>query len=378
MKRLSGATLLLLLSPFVALAAQERLPFSDGRWEFRGDSTVVDTLDGRESLRLVSGFAYRRDVRLQDGTIDLEVMLTRKRSFVYVSFRMASDREYEEFYLRPHKSGLPDAVQYAPVWQGQSAWQLYHGPEGTAAPELPLNAWTQLRIVVSGDRAALFVGDTLQPVLVSRLAHPSRPGYLSLGSFLPAGSKVTGPVARFSRVRVRPGVVAWDFPEAPPPVSPPGVIGRWILGAPFAPPDSGISSLGLLPPPALAPGRTVAADARGLVALHALVQLPAQGRSAAGVVAAITVHADAGGSRRLDLGFSDIATVFVNGQPLARLDASYSYQGRREGVISFDQATLFLPLKRGPNEVRIVVTDSFGGWGLMGRFPDMRGLRITP
>lgn len=370
--------MLLLLSPFAAAAAQESLPFSDGRWEFRGDSTVVDTLDGREALRLVSGFAYRRDVRLQDGTIDLEVMLTRKRSFVYVSFRMASDSEYEEFYLRPHKSGLPDAVQYAPVRQGESGWQLHHGPGGTAAPELPLNEWTHLRIVVSGERAALFVGDTLRPVLVSHLAHPSRPGYLSLGSFLPAGSKVTGPVARFARVRVRPGVVTWDFPDTPPPATPAGAVRNWSLGQPFVPPDSGISSLASLPSHARATGKTVSADARGLVALHALVQLPAQGRGTVGIVAGITVHADAAGPRRLDLGFSDIATVFVNGQPMARLDASYSYQGRREGVISFDQATLFLPLQRGPNEVRIVVTDSFGGWGLMGRFPDMRGLRLTP
>ena len=44
----------------------------------------------------------------------MDVKVTRRRSFVYVTFRMEDEQEYEELYLRPHKSGLPDAVQYAP------------------------------------------------------------------------------------------------------------------------------------------------------------------------------------------------------------------------------------------------------------------------
>lgn len=92
------------------------------------------------------GRATRRDVRLQDGTIDVDVMVTNRRSFVYVGFRMATDEHHEEFYLRPHKSNLPDAVQYAPVFQGRSAWQLYHGPSGTAATGLVPNVWTRVRV----------------------------------------------------------------------------------------------------------------------------------------------------------------------------------------------------------------------------------------
>ena len=48
----------------------------------------------------------------------------------------------------------------------------------------------------------------------------------------------------------------------------------------------------------------------------------------------------------------------------------------RDGVISFEQATVYLPLRAGRNIITVVVTDHFGGWGLMGRFPDMRGLTI--
>ncbi len=108
------------------------LPFDKG-WDLEGEGTTVVKEDGRDVLQMTTGFAHVRDVKFLDGTIDFEVQVTRRRSFVYVNFRAQSDAEHEEFYLRPHKSELPDAVQYAPVWQGRSAWQLYHGPGGTAA-----------------------------------------------------------------------------------------------------------------------------------------------------------------------------------------------------------------------------------------------------
>jgi hypothetical protein len=115
-------------------AASERpLPFTGSGWELRGDRTRLVQAEGRDVLEVETGFAFRRDVRFQDGAIDFDVQLTRRRSFVYVYFRQVADGEREEFYLRPHKSSLPDAVQYAPVWQNSSTWQLHHGPGGTAA-----------------------------------------------------------------------------------------------------------------------------------------------------------------------------------------------------------------------------------------------------
>ena len=130
------------------------LPFGDSRWELQGERTAIVKDGGRDVLQVETGFAHRRDVRFQDGTIDFDVQVSRRRSFVYVYFRAESDGEREEFYLRPHKSALPDALQYAPVWQGRSAWQLYHGPGGTAAVAFEPGVWTHVRIVVQGVRVA--------------------------------------------------------------------------------------------------------------------------------------------------------------------------------------------------------------------------------
>jgi hypothetical protein len=35
-------------------------------------------------------------------------------------------------------------------------------------------------------------------------------------------------------------------------------------------------------------------------------------------------------------------------------------------------------LTAGDNELAVIVADAFGGWGLMGRFPDPAGLELSP
>jgi hypothetical protein len=112
------------------------------------------------------------------------------------------------------------------------------------------------------------------------------------------------------------------------------------------------------------------------VPLHRHLRLPEKA-SAAAVVARVHVAAARAGVYPFELGFSDIATVFVNGRPVYRGDASYSFdRPRREGLIGFDQATLYLPLNAGDNELAVVVSDSFGGWGLLGRFVSSQGLTV--
>jgi hypothetical protein len=356
-----------------APGAERALPLGSG-WELQGDAAVASA-GGREELRVGSGQALRRDVSLQDGTIDFDVQLTGRRSFVYLYFRVRDDNEREEVYLRPHKSGLGDALQYAPVWQGQGAWQLYHGPGGTAPVEFDRAAPVHVRLVLSGRRAALFVGDMARPaLLIPALARTPEPGAIALRGFLPAGVPGEGPVARFSNVTVRPDV-AYDFgPPPPAPAVEPGSVRAWMVSPAF--PPSAFEAEPVLPAAGAAPWMRLEAEPGGLVALHRSVPLP-KGSRAGAAAARVWVRAPSAGVRAFDLGFSDTATVFLNGVPLFRGQAAYSYDApRREGLIGYDQARLYLPLVAGDNELVVVVGDSFGGWGIMGRFADARGLAV--
>ena len=150
---------------------------------------------------------------------------------------MAADRDHEEIYLRPHKSNLPDALQYSAVFRGNSGWQLYHGDGGTAVVDLPQGEWIHVRVVVQGEKAAVFVGDTEAPALViPRLARGTSGGFVGLRSFLPRGTDATHG-AHFANLEVRPGKVDFDFStvtETPPA---PGTITTWEISDAVAAPE---------------------------------------------------------------------------------------------------------------------------------------------
>jgi hypothetical protein len=46
--------------------------------------------------------------------------------------------------------------------------------------------------------------------------------------------------------------------------------------------------------------------------------------------------------------------------------------------VSGGPVTVFLPLEKGDNDLAVLVSDDFGGWGLMARFADSTGLEVTP
>ncbi len=360
----------------VVLAVLQSLPFAGGGWELKGDA-VVEAFEGRDTLRVGDGWAWRRDVKLEDGTIDFDLQMSRRRSFLYLAFRMQDDREYEEVYLRAHKSELPDAVQYAPVYQGQSAWQLHHGPGKTAAVRFEPGRWTPVRLVLKGNRAALFVGDLDRPALVvPHLARDPRPGFIALRAFAPPGTPGTETIARFANVRVQAGAPPVDLAalDVPLPPEEPARVRAWAIAGPLArTPADGVPR-----PPDLAPPlayRRVDAGPSGLVEMHRHVALP-EGSRELTAAARVLVRAAQAGTRAFDLGFSDRATVFLRGRPVFHGEASYSYAGRREGLIGFEQARLYLPLEAGDNELVVVLGDSFGGMGIMGRFPDGAGLAV--
>jgi hypothetical protein len=323
---------------------------------------------GRQALRLRNGVAVRPDVSLEDGSIDFDVGVTDHRSFVYIQFRQVADGENEEIYLRPHKTGLPDAIQYAPVFRGQSAWQLFHGPGNTARVSIPRNQWVHVRVVLKGQRAAFYLGDTTRPVMViPQLARPARAGAIALRAFTPAGGAPDGEfVAAYSNVVVRPGVVPATMPAAPDRPKPVNLVTSWQVSPAYVPPEGRLRALPaeLLGSRTSWPAHPVDDEGRLILDRHVARAGP-DSRSA--VVLRLVVPADRDTVRRLDLGFSDEYLLFVNSRPVSGGEAFYRFDNPRgEGVLHPGQSVAYLPLTRGDNEVLIVLLDVFGGWGIIG------------
>ncbi|MCA1557546.1 MAG: hypothetical protein LC731_03280, partial [Acidobacteria bacterium] len=146
---------LVLLTLFAVRANAQVVSFDSGRWEIEArESRVVDYM-GRRSLYLKGGVAVVKDSEFTDGTIEFDMAFTGERGFMGAVWRVQDFENYEEFYVRPHQSGNPDANQYQPVFNAMAAWQLYYG-DGYGAPvKYDFNQWTHIKIAVSGRQAEI-------------------------------------------------------------------------------------------------------------------------------------------------------------------------------------------------------------------------------
>jgi hypothetical protein len=372
--RTTLATALLICGFAPGVRADQALPFENGRWTLSGDAKI-ETYLGRTALTARRGAAVAEGVSFQDGTVELDMAVGTHRNFSMVYLRRAGEGEYEEFYFRTHKSELPDAIQYCPAWQGVGGWQLFHGPGYTARAAFARDQWIPIRIVLSGSRAAIFVGNAAEPQLVvHRLGRETRAGGIGLEALL---LNEDFPQARtaFSNVVLKPGVVPYDFSKAPvrDREAPAGLVKRWEISAPFVPAAGAIPSV-----PDAKGWQTVSAEPNGLVVFERYVKRSDDVERPA-VLARIVVESPVDGVRRFRIGYSDEVTVFLDGRPIFSGDAHYSHDNpRQEGLIGLFQGTVYLPLKKGRNELVLAIADVFGGWGVMGQFADPEGLRVTP
>ena len=127
--------------------------------------TRVESVDG-----MALGIA---DVELEEGVVELDLAVSPERGFHGVVWRVQDDENYESFFVRPHQVGNPDAIQYTPVFNGSSAWQLYHGDGFWAPVSFPLDDWFRIRVTFAGARAEVFVDDEIV-LAIGELKRPRR------------------------------------------------------------------------------------------------------------------------------------------------------------------------------------------------------------
>lgn len=84
-----------------------------------------------------------------------------------------------------------------------------------------------------------------------------------------------------------------------------------------------------------------------------------------------TIDADRDRVKRLLIGYSDDVSVFLNGKILYR---GRSAQGFRDpgflGIVNPENDAVYLPLKKGANELVLALSELGGGWGFICRLTD--------
>jgi len=349
----------LLSAAFILLPtiAQGRpvVDFEHDQWDM--DNAVVVEHLGRSSL---AGNALMKNVEFTDGVIEVDIAVSGARSYPGIVFRVQPGQSnYERFYVRPHRAGLyPDALQYVPAVNGVAGWQLYHGEGFTAGAILPRDEWIHLRMEIRGSQARVFLNGADKPALViHELKHGESKG--SIGLMGPRDG-----TAYFSNFRYEM-TDQLEFPDPPETVTPPGTLTDWEISRPFPTNQVDRSAYPHFFSIFHAGWRTVEAEASGLVNVSKYVEQPA--REPQCILARTVVRCDRKQDAHLLFGYSDDVTVFLNGKPIFSGISGYkSRDPSFVGVVGlFDM--VHLPLEKGLNEIFLMVSDVFGGWGFMCR-----------
>lgn len=352
------------------------VPPDSPRWTLEGKAKPAE-YQGRKSLFLDGGAATLKDFEMRDGVIDVDVATPANRGFFGIQFRIANDVNAEWIYLRQHKSGLPDAMQYTPVLNTGLNWQIYNGPGFTGAVDIPKDVWFHLRLEVVGAQAKLYVKDMDKPALVmDDLKSGVQKGQVAL-------AVLTG-ATYFSNFEVR---TTLDTPwERHPPPMPAGTLTKWSLSPSYDALARNLERPLSKPESSAIPWQDVEAEPPGFVVIYRYREAPHPVVSFQGdfskrlepqpgmkvIYAKTSIDSDRDQMKKLYIGYSDDVSVFLNGKILFRGRSAQNFRDPGFlGIVNPENDAVYLPLKKGKNELMLALSELGGGWGFICRLAEL-------
>jgi hypothetical protein len=360
------------LMPNVAVG-QAGVPLSPEAWIATDSIRFVPYL-GRPSLYINRGVAIVRGGSMENGILDLDVAASDTTNFLGVVFRATTPRFSNVLFLRPGASGTEEAVQYGPAFNSLGvAWQVYHGDGANAVADVPRNRWVHVRVELDGPVARLFVDTATAPTLVvPRLV-------ASGGAGLGVWAGAFGRGAYFSNIRYT--AAPHSTAAAPASSPPPGPIPGWEISSPIEAADFNPAAL---PPLGRLSWQPVEVEPEGFVLINRYREAPVGGvpRDSTGAVlidsvmtgkiadsrvvyARTTITSARDETRRMQYAYSNGVVIYLNGRPLAFAMNPGGLRGI--GVMARAGDAVYLPLKRGKNQIVFAVIECTGGWAFSAR-----------
>jgi len=353
------------------------VPPDASRWILEGQAKTAE-YQGRKCLFLNGGAATVKDLEMRDAIIDVDVATPASRGFFGIQFRISSDGANAEWvYLRQHKSGLPDALQYTPVLSTGLNWQIYNGPGFTGAVDIPKDSWFHLRLEVTGAQGKFYVTDMEKPALVmTDLKSGIQKGQVAL-------AVLTG-ATYFSNFEIRTMPDAtW---ERHLPAMPPGTLTKWSLSQSYDALERNLERPLRAEESDGIRWQDVEAEPPGFVVIYRFREAPHPRVSFANdfskrlepqpgmkvVYARTNIDSDRDQIKKLFIGYSDDVSVFLNGRILFRGRSAQNFRDPGFlGIVNPENDAVYLPLKKGSNELMLAVSELGGGWGFICRLADM-------
>lgn len=362
-----------LLAPAAAIAqdAPKSVSYGGHQWRVTARSAGVEQYLGRDTLALSGGRLWLDDVDFSDGVIEFDVAYEERQGFIGPIWRAENDRHFEEIYFRSHLSGKPDAVQYTPVENGNSAWQIFSDENALAAIDQKFGDWNHVKVVVKDDKADFYFNSNTPQLHIPDLKTDIGTGGVGLRV-----SGRGGMTAYFSNFAIRP--LATDdeiIGEAKEPHEiPEGLLTAWKISSVFSE-DIVVKKLTLPKDATNALTWTMLdVETNGIANISKTTSRLTDGGSTVFVRA--NIHSDRKQMKELRFGYSDRVRIYLNGKRVYSGDAGWTVRDYRFlGTVGFfDSAGL--DLERGDNDLMIAISETFGGWAWAGAIEDQSGITI--
>lgn len=351
-------TFLLFATLFKATA--QKIAMQPDHWDVGKQKASFTQRDGKDVIKLDRGIVWTKGIDFADGIIEADLSVNPERSLAGICFRGDEQGNAEMIYLRVPLSGRDDAIQYVPSFNNEANWQLY--PEHQANYIFPQTGWVHMKIVVSENTAQLFMDTVTKPVLIiSNLRTHNPSGKIGLTCLF---EETFANLTCTPMPRSAPTAVAIRKDE--------GLITQYQISQSYTI-DKQTKEVAY-PSTMKFNWKTVGTDEDGLLNISKYYvkqnSETYQSRSNDMVWLKNELVADEPITRRMNFDFSNRIWVFLNGQILYHSDHSFFLKGSLfNGSIekNFISDALYLPLKKGKNELLIGISAVANGWGIISK-----------
>jgi hypothetical protein len=327
------------------------VPFEGDLWTIEAkESRVLDYL-GRKSLYLKSGQAIVRGSNVLNGVIEFDIAFSNERGFSGEIWRVQNSTNYEEFYLRPHQSGNPDANQYTPVFDDEPGWQMYYGEEYSVPFKYVFNDWMHIKIGFSGSAAEVYLIDMESPALyIPELKRPAKSGAVGLESsnFAPA---------YFSNFSYQSSDnVILKGTSKPRKIASPNHLKSILVSEPFSEKNLAQKTQLMDSERGNLKWNQLDAELSGIFNLARVAKWAEEKNT---VFAKFQIESDRAQVKGLKFGFSDRIRVYLNGRLIfAGMDEYQSRDYRFLGTVGLYDI-LYLPFEQGNNEILFAISEDW-------------------
>jgi hypothetical protein len=147
--------------------------------------------------------------------------------FIGLVFGAKDIHNYELIYLSHGNSAGVGEIQYDPVMNGSTTWQIYHGPKYQAPATYLLGEWVKFTLEIQQNSVSVYVGDSIEPQLVIfNLQHGIVSGKIGVWGYSPT-------YIRNLSIEELQAVEGIDVPANIEKLKADGFVTDWLVSQPF-------------------------------------------------------------------------------------------------------------------------------------------------